>query len=113
MHFPRARRRKPRSLVRWALAAGLCLFALAYYKPAKTYFHTRHTVASRQVEVDRLRAQNVELQRLVAASEQDAELAREARRLGFVKPNEQLFIVKGIERWLRTHGGGTESAAGG
>jgi cell division protein FtsB len=107
------RRRRPRSLVRWALVVGLCLFALAYYKPARTYFHTRHTVAARQVEVNRLRAQNVELQRLVAASEQDAELAREARRLGFVKPNEQLFIVKGIARWLRAHGGGADPAAGG
>ena len=28
-------------------------------------------------------------------------LAREARRLGYVKPGERLFIVKGIDAWRR------------
>jgi hypothetical protein len=44
------------------------------------------------------------LQRLVAASTSDAELAREARRLGLVKPGERLFIVKGINRWMKQQG---------
>jgi len=30
-------------------------------------------------------------------------LVREARRLGFVKPGEQLFIVRGIAAWRRKH----------
>ncbi len=28
---------------------------------------------------------------------------REARRLGYVKPGERLFIVKGINAWRRAH----------
>jgi hypothetical protein len=43
------------------------------------------------------------LARLVAASTSDAELAREARRLGLVKPGERLFIVKGIDGWQKRH----------
>jgi hypothetical protein len=33
----------------------------------------------------------------------DAALAREARRIGYVKPGERLFIVKGISSWQRAH----------
>ena len=32
----------------------------------------------------------------------DAALAREARRIGYVKPGERLFIVKGINAWQRS-----------
>ena len=77
--------------------------ALLYYKPARTYLHTRQTVSQRTAEVQRLRRQHAQLQRLVTASTSAAELAREARRLGLVKPGEQLFIVRGIKRWLKTH----------
>ena len=31
------------------------------------------------------------------------DLVREARRLGFVKPGEQLFIVRGIAAWRAGH----------
>ena len=51
----------------------------------------------------RLRAEQLQLQRLVAASTSDAALAREARRLGLVRPGERLFIVKGIARWEKRH----------
>ena len=80
-----------------------CVLAFLYYKPARTYLHTRHTLDGRTAEVRQLEAQHVRLQRLVAASSSDAELAREARRLGLVKPGERLFIVKGINRWLKRH----------
>jgi hypothetical protein len=30
-------------------------------------------------------------------------VTREARRLGYVKPGERLFIVKGIGAWRRHH----------
>ena len=53
--------------------------------------------------MQQLRRQHAHLQQLVAASTSDAELAREARRLGLVKPGEQLFIVRGIKRWLKAH----------
>lgn len=101
----RRRTRGPRLRSRrlWLLVGGVLVVAFLYYKPARTYLHTRHTVVQRTAEVQRLRSQHAKLQRLVAASTSDAELAREARRLGLVKPGEQLFIVRGIKRWLRTH----------
>jgi hypothetical protein len=30
-------------------------------------------------------------------------LLQEARRLGYVRPGEQLFVVHGIKQWLRAH----------
>lgn len=90
-------------LLRWGIVAGACLVAIAYYKPARTYLHARNTVATRTAEVRTLRKQHRQLERLVAASTSDAELAREARRLGLVRPGERLFIVKGINRWLKQH----------
>ena len=80
-----------------------CVLAFLYYKPARTYLHTRHTLDGRTAEVRQLEAQHERLQRLVTASSSDAELAREARRLGMVHPGEHLFIVKGIARWLKHH----------
>jgi cell division protein FtsB len=99
----RRRTRPPSSrlLLRWAAVGAFVVVGILYYRPARTYLHTRHAVAERTAEVRKLRRQHEHLQRLVAASTSDAELAREARRLGLVKPGEQLFIVKGINRWLK------------
>jgi cell division protein FtsB len=99
-------RRPPRSrlLLRWLGVAVLCLVGFLYYRPAKTYFEKRDHLSKRTEEVRRLRAEKAQLERLVAASSSDAALAREARRLGLVKPGEQLFIVKGIGKWRRAHG---------
>jgi cell division protein FtsB len=101
----RRRRRGPRWRSPRVLIAvvAVVVVAVLYYKPARTYLHTRDTVAARAAEVQKLRHQHAKLERLVVASTSDAELAREARRLGLVKPGEQLFIVRGIKRWLKTH----------
>jgi Septum formation initiator len=90
-------------LLRWSAVGAFVVVAVLYYRPARTYLHTRHTLAARSAEVKRLGLQHDHLQRLVAASTSDAELAREARRLGLVKPGERLFIVKGINRWRKRH----------
>ena len=87
----------------WIAIGAIAIVGLLYYKPARTYLHTRQTVAQRTAAVQQLQRQHAQLARLVAASTSDAELAREARRLGLVKPGEQLFIVRGIKRWLKTH----------
>jgi cell division protein FtsB len=97
----RRRATKSRLFLRWAIAAAFLLVAVLYYRPARTYLHTKDTVSTRAAEVRKLRQQHEHLRRLVAASTSDAELAREARRLGLVKPGERLFIVKGINRWLK------------
>jgi cell division protein FtsB len=101
----RRRKRGPkwRSPRIWIALVAVLIVGVLYYKPARTYLHTRHTLSQRAAEVQKLRGQHAKLRRLVAASTSDAELAREARRLGLVKPGEQLFIVRGIKRWLKSH----------
>ena len=94
---------KARLALRWLGVGALCFVAFLYYKPARTYFAARHTLDGRAAEVRVLRGQETRLQRLVAASTSDAALTREARRIGLVRPGEQLFIVKGIERWQKRH----------
>ena len=105
MATKRSRRPSRASLVRrWLGVAAVVIVAYFYYHPLRAYFETRSELASRRAEVLRLEAQKRELrQRLEASTTADA-LAREARTLGYVRPGEHLFIVKGIQGWLRAHG---------
>jgi cell division protein FtsB len=101
----RRSKRPPRSrlLLRWLGVSVLCLVGFLYYRPARTYFEKREALSERAAEVRKLQQQKAKLERLVAASTSDAALAREARRLGLVKPGEQLFIIKGIAKWQKRH----------
>jgi cell division protein FtsB len=76
--------------------------AFLYYRPLTSYFETRSQVARAQAELRTMEAQQARLERRLAAQTSDATLVREARRLGYVKPGERLFIVKGIPEW-RAH----------
>jgi cell division protein FtsB len=99
----KSRRRIPRGrfLLRW-LAVGVVGFvAFLYSQPLRSYLSTSDAVASRQQEVRLLRAQKLRLERRLADSDTPQALTREARRLGYVKPGERLFIVKGINAWRR------------
>jgi cell division protein FtsB len=101
----RRRRRIPRGrfLLRW-LAVGVVLFiAFLYSQPLRSYLSTRDALAERTGEVKELRAKKLRLERRLAEGDTPAALEREARRLGYVKPGERLFIVKGIASWRRTH----------
>jgi cell division protein FtsB len=106
----RRRRRRAVLLRRWLGVGALCLVALLYYRPVRAYFETRHTLVHRDAAVQVLRAQRRALERKLANAETDSALVREARRLGYVKPGERLFIVKGLEAWraaqrtIRRHG---------
>jgi hypothetical protein len=98
------KRRRPRRGVlvrRWLGVGALCLVALLYYRPLRTYVDTRHTLVERTSEVRVLRSQKSKLMRQLADSASESALIREARRLGLVKPGERLFIVRGIEAWKR------------
>jgi cell division protein FtsB len=97
----RPRRRVP--VLRWAAVATLAVVALLYYRPVKSYVETRSTVQERQAEVRELRAKRDELARRLEEADTPEALARRARKLGLVKPGEQLFIVKGIEEWRRAN----------
>lgn len=95
----RPRRRAP--VVRWAAMATLVVVALLYYRPVKSYLETRASLQQRQAEVQELRAKRGDLARRLEDADTPEALARRARKLGLVKPGEQLFIVKGIEEWKR------------
>jgi cell division protein FtsB len=53
--------------------------------------------------VRQLRAQKLRLEQRLADMDTPQSVTREARRLGYVKPGERLFIVKGIASWRRHH----------
>ena len=104
MAAKRSRRPSRGSLVRrWLGLAAVVIVAYLYYHPLRTYFETRSELGSRRTEVARLVAQKRELERRLVASASADELSREARRLGYVRPGEHLFIVKGVQAWLRAH----------
>jgi cell division protein FtsB len=56
-------------------------------------------VDDRHEQVAALTAEHERLDRRLRYVESEAAVAREARRLGYVKPGERLFIVKGIPAW--------------
>jgi cell division protein FtsB len=88
-------------VLRWAALATVVVVALLYYRPLKSYLETRSSLERQQAEVHQLRAKRDELARRLADADTPEALARRARKLGLVKPGEQLFIVKGIEEWKR------------
>jgi cell division protein FtsB len=101
----RARRRLPRGrfLLRWLGVAVVGFVAFLYSQPLRSYLSTRDALTERTQEVRSLRAQKTRLQQKLTESDTPEAVTREARRLGYVKPGEHLFIVKGIAAWRRLH----------
>ena len=83
--------------------AILTVMAFLYYRPLSSYLETTSELGARRAQVVALRAEKVRLERRLARTTSDAALAREARRIGYVKPGERLFIVKGIAAWQHSH----------
>jgi cell division protein FtsB len=102
----RQSRRPPTvSLVRrWLAVVAIVLIGYAYYHPLRSWLETRSELSARRDEVAQLAAEKRELQQRFEASTSLNALAREARRLGFVRPGEHLFIIKGIAAWKKAHG---------
>lgn len=92
-----------RFLLRWLGVAVVGFVAFLYSQPLRSYLSTRDALAERTQEVRELRAQKVRLQERLTDTDTPQVLMREARRLGYVKPGERLFIVKGIAAWRRQH----------
>ena len=88
---------------RWLAVVLIGLIGYAYYHPLRSWIETRHELSSRRAEVAQLAAEKRALQDRFQASTSTDALAREARRLGFVRPGEHLFIVKGIQAWQKQH----------
>lgn len=101
----RPRKRAPRSRRRlrllW-LTALVGVTAYLYYQPLASYLETRSDVSARRAEVETLRIAKAELELRLANSTSVEATQREARRIGYVLPGEQLFVVKGIPEWRRT-----------
>jgi len=81
----------------------MIVMAFLYYRPIASYLETRNERGTRMAQVVALRAEKQRLERQLARTTSDAALAREARRIGYVRPGERLFIVKGIPAWQRQH----------
>ena len=82
---------------------GLILVCVLYWKPIHSYERTQAVLRSDEAQVSRLLAEQRQLKARIAAVGTGVGLLREARRLGFVKPGEQLFIVRGIAAWRAAH----------
>ena len=100
---PRARAKRTRfwrrrlRVVCLVVAAGVA--AYLYYQPIASYLATRNELAAERADVETLRVVKAELAlRLVTSTSVEA-TRREARRIGYVRPGEQLFVVKGIPAW--------------
>jgi cell division protein FtsB len=74
-----------------------------YYRPVKDYISIRHELTQRRAEVHALAQEKATLERRLAASGTSQALIQEARRLGYVHPGEQLFIITGMKQWLKAH----------
>ena len=75
------------------------LFALLYYRPLKAYVDARSELGHRSQVVHQLQADKQRLEQRLGSSTALATLSREARSLGYVRPGEHLYIVKGIDAW--------------
>jgi cell division protein FtsB len=97
------RRRASRSALvrRWLAVGALVLVGLLYYRPLIAYKDAHGELARKRAAVAKLRQEKSRLQHRLGASTSIETLAREARALGYVKPNEHLFIVKGINGWRK------------
>ncbi len=96
------RRRGRRLPLALPLAIAIVM-AFLYYRPLASYVETRGQLSERRSEVRTLRRENTRLERRYELTTSVVALGREARRIGYVRPDEQLFIVKGIAAWRRAH----------
>ena len=97
---PRIGRRRLRLRLLWFVAiTGIAVYL--YYRPIASYLDTRNELASERTEVETLRIVKAELELRLATSTSLEATQREARRIGYVLPGEQLFVVKGIPAWRR------------
>ena len=96
---PRSRRRLR---LLWLVAlVGVAVYL--YYRPISSYVDTRRDLAAREAEVDALRQVKAGLEERLTNFTSLEATEREARRIGYVRPGEQLFVVKGIPDWRERH----------
>jgi hypothetical protein len=95
----RSRRRPTRRSARIGAILVASVVAFLYYRPLSSYLETRGALAQRSAAVAELRAERADLQSRLQRASTTVSLSRQARRIGLVRPGEELFIVKGIRVW--------------
>jgi cell division protein FtsB len=102
------RRRRPaagRRIPRWLLPlVVLGAVGFLYVRPIDSYLETRNQLHERRAEVAMLRAERARLSTRLEQETSVEGLARQARRIGYVRPGEHLFIVEGTAAWAKQHG---------
>ena len=88
--------------MRWIGLAAIVLVGLLYARPLRSYVDTKHELTKRTADVQALKAEKRELQHRLAQSSTGEALVEQARRLGYVRPGERLYIVKGVSAWVHT-----------
>ena len=96
--------------MRWVGLAAIVLVGLLYVHPLRSYLQAIHVLACRRADVQALKAERRDRQQRLAEGSTGQALTEQARRLGFVRPGEKLYIVKGISAWVHDkttidHGG--------
>jgi len=99
----RSRSRRSFTLLRWLGVAVICAIAVAYVQPIRAYFDAKDDLAAHRSERAGLLLKQAALKRRLELAGTDDFIVREARRLGFVRPGERLFIVNGVETWTKAH----------
>ena len=90
----------------WFVAiAGIAVYL--YYRPIASYLETRNELTTTRSDVESLRLVKGELQLRLVNSTSVGSIEREARRIGYVKPGERLFVVKGIPAWRKARTSGS------
>ena len=100
MRAPLRRVRLPRWLLPLVVLGAV---GFLYVRPITTYLETRDQLEERRSEVASLRAERARVTARLERATSLEELARAARRIGYVRPDEHLFIVKGTAAWARRH----------
>jgi cell division protein FtsB len=91
---------------RWLIPlAVLGAAGFLYVRPISSYLDTRSQLRDRRAEVEVLRAERARLQTRLEQETSVDGLARQARRIGYVRPGEHLFIVEGTAAWAKEHAG--------
>jgi cell division protein FtsB len=93
--------KKPAHALRWIGLIVLLAVAVGYVQPLRAYRDASANVAERKAEVQRMASGNARLAQRIAETETPEFVAREARKLGLVRPGERLFIVTGIDEWKK------------
>ncbi len=88
--------------IRWdrvgrvALLCVLVAIVLLYIGPARSYWTARGEAERKNAEVTRLEREHARLKERRKALTQPQTLEAEARKLGYVKPGEQAYVIEDL-----------------